>query len=95
MSPVFVVVHFCLFGLWVSMPTVLNSWAVREASPDPGGLPRYPLRTIIPLTFALLTAQGISEGIKRWAFLAGWEGSGENADLPSSADDASPGEAPV
>ncbi|MEO1368382.1 MAG: TRAP transporter small permease subunit, partial [Acidobacteriota bacterium] len=38
-------IPFCLFGLWASIPAVRNSWAVWEVSPDPGGLPRYPIKT--------------------------------------------------
>jgi TRAP-type mannitol/chloroaromatic compound transport system permease small subunit len=62
---------FCAFGIWVSLPTVQSSWAVLEMSPDPGGLPRYPIKTAIPIAFALLFLQGISELIKRVAFLRG------------------------
>ena len=62
---------FCIFGVWISLEYVADSWAVWEGSPDPGGLPRYPLKTIIPVTFSLLLAQGLSECIKRVAFLRG------------------------
>jgi TRAP-type mannitol/chloroaromatic compound transport system permease small subunit len=55
---------FCAFAIWASVPTVLASWRVLEVSPDPGGLPRYPLKTALPLAFALLGLQGISELIK-------------------------------
>jgi len=62
---------FCVFAIWVSLPTVQSSWAVLEMSPDPGGLPRYPIKTAIPVAFALLFLQGISELIKKVAFLSG------------------------
>jgi TRAP-type mannitol/chloroaromatic compound transport system permease small subunit len=62
---------FCLFSLWVCTPTVRNSWAVREVSPDPGGLARYPIKTMILVCFALLLIQGVSEIIKRVATLRG------------------------
>jgi len=55
---------FSIFVLWVSWPSIQASWAVREASPDPGGLPRYPLKAVIIVAFVLLIAQGISELIK-------------------------------
>jgi len=58
-------IPFCLFALWVSFPTVSNSWAVLEVSPDPGGLPRYPIKTAILVSFALLLLQSISELIKK------------------------------
>ena len=40
-------------------------------SPDPGGLPRYIIKTAIPLAFVLLMAQGISMAIKQVAILRG------------------------
>jgi TRAP-type mannitol/chloroaromatic compound transport system permease small subunit len=57
---------FCAFALWASIPSVRNSWAARETSPDPGGLLRYPLKTFILVCFALLLLQGIAELIKAW-----------------------------
>lgn len=62
---------FCLFCLWVSWPSVRNSWATREVSSDPGGLPRYPIKTLILVAFALLILQGISEIVKQIAVLRG------------------------
>lgn len=62
---------FCAVGLWVSWPAVRASWAVLEGSPDPGGLPRYPIKTVILAAFVLLIAQGVAEGIRRVAFLRG------------------------
>ena len=55
---------FTVFGLVISWPAVRNSWSVREVSPDPGGLPRYPIKAVILVAFALLMLQGISEAIK-------------------------------
>jgi TRAP-type mannitol/chloroaromatic compound transport system permease small subunit len=40
-------------------------------SPDAGGLPRWPVKLAVPLGFALLALQGVSETVKRIAFLAG------------------------
>jgi TRAP-type mannitol/chloroaromatic compound transport system permease small subunit len=47
----------------------MNSFAVREGSPDPGGLPRYPIKAAIPLGFIFLLLQGLSLLIRRIAFL--------------------------
>ncbi len=55
---------FCIFVLRVSWPSVVNSWSIREMSPDPGGMPRYPLKALIILAFVLLLLQGLSEFIK-------------------------------
>ncbi|NNF05393.1 MAG: TRAP transporter small permease subunit [Candidatus Eisenbacteria bacterium] len=51
---------FCIAMLWLSWPSVRNSWKVLETSPDPGGLARYPIKTVILVAFALLLLQGIS-----------------------------------
>jgi len=62
---------FCAFAVWVSFPTVVESWRVMEQSPDPGGLPRYPIKTLLLVCFYLLIAQGISQLIKKTAVLIG------------------------
>ncbi len=50
-------IPFCLLGLWSSVDFVTNSWSIAEMSPDAGGLPRYPVKTLIPLGFLLLLIQ--------------------------------------
>jgi len=64
-------IPFCILVVWVSWPWVMNSWDVLEVSPDPGGLPRYPLKFVIPVTFVLLLLQGVSEIIKAAATITG------------------------
>ena len=64
-------VPFCIIMLWVSWAPVRNSWMILEMSPDPGGLPRYPIKSLIPLAFFLLLLQGIADGIKQWGLLKG------------------------
>lgn len=66
-------IPFCAFALWISWPAVRESWVIREVSPDPGGLPRWPIKAVVPLAFALLLLQGVSETIRRAAALAGRE----------------------
>lgn len=53
-------VPFCAVGLWLSWPSVSNSWAVLEQSSDPGGLPRYPVKTLLPVALILLGIQGLA-----------------------------------
>ena len=60
-------IPFCVLMLWVSWPSVVNSWSVMEMSPDPGGLPRYPIKTVVPLAFILVLIQGISLGCRSLA----------------------------
>jgi TRAP-type mannitol/chloroaromatic compound transport system permease small subunit len=42
-------------------------------SPDPGGLPRYPIKTMIPVAFLLVLVQGISMAIKQIAVIVGYD----------------------
>ena len=56
---------------WLSWPLVSDSYLRHEMSGDAGGLLRWPVKLLIPLGFALLALQGVSELIKRIAFLAG------------------------
>lgn len=62
---------FCIFALWSAWPTVMNSIQTWEASPDPGGLPRWPIKAVVPVAFALLLAQGVAEVLRRVLFLTG------------------------
>ncbi len=64
-------VPFAFVMLWVSWGPVANSWSILEASPDPGGLPRYPIKTVILVSFFLLLLQALSEIVKNAAILAG------------------------
>lgn len=67
---------FCVFVLWISWPWVLESWRIREASPDPGGLVRYPIKVLILVAFALLALQGIAQllaSVEAWRTEEGTE----------------------
>jgi TRAP-type mannitol/chloroaromatic compound transport system permease small subunit len=64
-------IPFSAVGLWVSWPAVRASWTILEGSPDPGGLPRYPIKAVILIAFVLLIVQGLAELIRRVAFLRG------------------------
>ncbi|MEJ2360688.1 MAG: TRAP transporter small permease subunit [Gammaproteobacteria bacterium] len=62
---------FCAMVFWLSLPWVINSWHLLETSSNPGGLPRYPIKTVVPLAFLLLFLQGISQLIKAVAVVRG------------------------
>ncbi|NDJ16814.1 TRAP transporter small permease subunit [Myxacorys almedinensis] len=64
---IFFLIPFSLLVIYVSWDAIAQSWITREVSPDPGGLARYPIKTMIIVSFALLIIQGISEIIKNWA----------------------------
>jgi TRAP-type mannitol/chloroaromatic compound transport system permease small subunit len=57
-------VPFAILMLWVSFPAVRTSWRIRETSPDPGGLPRWPIKALILVSFALLLLQAVSQVVK-------------------------------
>jgi TRAP-type mannitol/chloroaromatic compound transport system permease small subunit len=57
--------------LYVSYPAVRASWNVRETSPDPGGLARYPIKALILVSFVLLVLQAISQIIKQVEVIRG------------------------
>jgi len=59
-------IPFTSLLIYYSWGTVVNSWKIWEMSPDPGGLPRYPIKSVIIIAFILLILQGISEAIKNW-----------------------------
>ena len=60
-----------LIMAYLSWPIFHNSWVEGEISSNAGGLVRWPVKIFIPLGFALLSLQGISELIKRFAMLTG------------------------
>jgi TRAP-type mannitol/chloroaromatic compound transport system permease small subunit len=55
----------------LSWPPVVESYVRSETSGDAGGLIRWPVKLLIPVGFLLLAMQGISEIVKRIAFLKG------------------------
>ncbi|NML61656.1 TRAP transporter small permease subunit [Massilia sp. RP-1-19] len=61
----------CLLILYDAIPFAQVSIASQEMSSNAGGLIVWPAKLLVPLGFLLLILQGISEIIKRIAFLAG------------------------
>jgi TRAP-type mannitol/chloroaromatic compound transport system permease small subunit len=68
---VFFLLPFTLLITRLSWPMFVESWRIGEISSDPGGLARWPVKLLIPAGFALLSLQGVSELVKRVAFLKG------------------------
>ena len=62
----------CLLIGWLSWPFFYESWHIQEHSGNAGGLLRWPAKILVPLGFALLALQGVSEIIKRTAALRGY-----------------------
>ena len=61
----------CVLVAYDAWGYFLISFEQNEASPNPGGLPWWPMKLLIPVAFVLLAAQGVSEIIKAAASLAG------------------------
>lgn len=67
----FFLLPVALLIMILSWPMVTDSFRRHEVSSDAGGLLRWPAKVLIPIGFFLLSAQGVSELIRRIAFLAG------------------------
>ncbi|MDE3002345.1 MAG: TRAP transporter small permease subunit [Gemmatimonadota bacterium] len=64
-------IPFSILMLYVSFPAVRVSWEIKEMSPDPGGLPRYPIKALILVSFTLLLLQAFSQLVKQADVLLG------------------------
>jgi TRAP-type mannitol/chloroaromatic compound transport system permease small subunit len=66
-------------GIWVTFNPVLTSWGrlpsglwgTWELSPDPDGLPRAPLKSMIIIAFVTLLLQAVAQLIKYIAIIRG------------------------
>ena len=73
------IVPFCIMGIYVTISPVLyswgrlpnGSWGTWEMSPDPGGLPRAPIKSLIIVAFVFLLLQALAQLIKYLAVLTG------------------------
>jgi len=62
---------FCVLIVVMGSSSFLASWRIWEASPTPGGMPQWPAKALIPVAFALLLAQGLSQLVKALATASG------------------------
>ncbi len=78
------VLPVCAMVVGLGGELALAAWRTHEMSSNAGGLPRWPVYACLPLGFALLALQAVSELIKRCAFLLGRRASATTAeaDLP-------------
>jgi len=68
---IFFLLPFCILTISLSWPLFVKVFVTNEMSSNAGGLVRWPVYALIPVGFGLLLIQGISELIKRFAFLKG------------------------
>ncbi len=64
-------IPLCVILIELSWPVFERAWTSGEMSQNAGGLIRWPVLLLIPLGFAILLLQCLSELIKRIAFLTG------------------------
>ncbi|MCY0096614.1 TRAP transporter small permease subunit [Hoeflea ulvae] len=62
---------FTILITYLSLPWVLKSINSGEISANAGGLVLWPAKIMVLIGFSLLTLQGVSEIIKRWAIITG------------------------
>jgi len=67
----FFLLPMAILIMWLSWPVFVDTYVHHEISTNAGGLIIWPARLLVPIGFALLVLQGISELIKRIAFLRG------------------------
>jgi len=71
LGTVFFLLPMAIIFAWLSWPVFVEAFDRHEISTNAGGLIIWPARLLVPIGFALLILQGVSELIKRIAFLKG------------------------
>jgi TRAP-type mannitol/chloroaromatic compound transport system permease small subunit len=71
LGTLFFLLPFSIVTIYLSLPVALAKFASGEVSINNEGLPLWPAWILIPIGFSLLALQGLSEVVKRAAFLAG------------------------
>jgi TRAP-type mannitol/chloroaromatic compound transport system permease small subunit len=62
---IFFLLPICIIMVYFTWPWFVESWRINESSMNAGGLVRWPVKLILPIGFALVALQGVSEIIKR------------------------------
>ena len=68
---VFFLMPMAAMFIWLSWPIFVRTYVTGEISTNAGGLLIWPARMLVPIGFTLLALQGLSELVKRIAFLRG------------------------
>ncbi len=65
----------CAFMLFTSWDYVAAAWAIRETSPEPGGIPAvFLLKSLLPLLAVNLFLQALAETVRNTLYLVGENG---------------------
>ena len=67
----FFLLPMAILFIYLSWPVFVRTYTHGEISTNAGGLVLWPARLLVPIGFTLLSLQGLSELVKRVAFLAG------------------------
>ena len=71
LGTIFFLLPMAVAIMWLSWPVFVDAYRSNEVSTNAGGLTVWPARLMLPAGFFLLVLQGLSELIKRVAFLRG------------------------
>ena len=71
LGTLFFLLPMAILLAWLAWPVFVEAFERHEVSTNAGGLIIWPARLIVPVGFALLVLQGLSELIKRIAYLRG------------------------
>ena len=71
LGTLFFLLPMAILLMWLSWPVFVDAYQRNEVSTNAGGLIIWPARLLVPIGFFLLVAQGVSELVKRIAFLRG------------------------
>jgi TRAP-type mannitol/chloroaromatic compound transport system permease small subunit len=71
LGTIFFLLPMAIAIMWLSWPVFVDAYQSNEVSTNAGGLTVWPARLMLPVGFFLLVLQGLSELIKRVAFLLG------------------------
>lgn len=64
LGAMFCLVPMCVVLIYFTWPWFVDSWKSNEMSSNAGGLPRWPVKLVLPVGFGFVLLQGISEIIK-------------------------------
>jgi len=81
---IFFLLPFCFMGFTLSLPYVRRSWQHMEVNVNALNIPIYPMKTLIPIAFALLALQGIAQIIKMIAKIRGLDPKGKPVTVAST-----------
>jgi TRAP-type mannitol/chloroaromatic compound transport system permease small subunit len=68
----FLSIALCIIVIRLSLPYVYQSWSIGEGTANPGGIEyRYIVKSLIPIGFAILLLQSVSQAVKSTVAMRG------------------------